>query len=371
MKKLRIRIVGGSLAGLFAGIMLQQAGHDVRIYERSQKGLGGRGAGLVGQKDLLHILRRIGCEEVAWIGVVAKERIYLNHDGSIAQTVHTPQTQISWDVLFETVNSRIAPETYLLGRDVVDVIDGDGGAELVFADGTRENADLVIGADGLGSVVRGAVNPTNYHNIYSGYVAWRGLIPEGDLPEAAALLLDRFSFYVRSGVHVLGYLVPGPRGEMNKGSRRFNWVWYRKLADRDLPATFTDVDQQTHAFSLARGGLSEDRLQALRDDARQALPPQFALAVAAERSPSIQGIFDYEAPRMIGRSIVLIGDAAFVARPHTAMGVSKAAGDVMALSDRLARESDLSTALQRYEAERIEVGRDIAAYGRQLGASAL
>jgi len=57
MKQLRIRIVGGSLAGLFAGIMLQQAGHDVRIYERSKNGLAGRGAGLVGQSDLLLILR--------------------------------------------------------------------------------------------------------------------------------------------------------------------------------------------------------------------------------------------------------------------------------------------------------------------------
>jgi hypothetical protein len=64
-------------------------------------------------------------------------------------------------------------------------------------------------------------------------------------------------------------------------------------------------------------------------------------------------------------------DAAFVARPHTAMGVSKAAGDVMALSNCLSREGDLSTALQRYEADRIVAGREVVAYGRQLGASAL
>ena len=101
------------------------------------------------------------------------------------------------------------------------------------------------------------------------------------------------------------------------------------------------------------------------------LPPQFSLAVAAEATPSIQGIFDYEAPRMIGKSIALVGDAAFVVRPHTAMGVSKAAGDVMSLSACLASEKDVPTALQRYEADRIFIGREIAAYGRQLGASAL
>ncbi|CDZ30402.1 FAD-dependent monooxygenase [Neorhizobium galegae] len=371
MKQLRIAIVGGSLAGLFAGIMLQQAGHDVRIYERSRSGLAGRGAGLVSQSDLLHILRLIGCEHVARVGVVAKERIYLNHDGSVAQTVRMPQTQMSWDVLFETVASHIAPETYFLGRDVVDVLDGENGAELIFGDGTRETADLVIGADGLGSVVRGVVNAKDNQNRYSGYVAWRGLIPEASLPTAAALLLDRFAFHVRPGVHALGYLVPGPKGEMNSGSRRYNWVWYRKVPPSELAGTLTDLDQRVHPFSLPRGGLSNDRLQALRTDAAQMLPPQFALAIAAEPSPSNQGVFDYEGPHMIGRSIVLIGDAAFVARPHTAMGVSKAAGAVMALSNCLASEIDLPTALDRFEADRIVVGREIVAYGRQLGASAI
>ena len=371
MKQLRIRIVGGSLAGLFAGIMLQKAGHDVRIYERSRNGLAGRGAGLVGQSDLLHILRLIGCEHVARVGVVAKERIYLNADGSIAQTIKMPQTQISWDVLFETVASRIAPETYHLGRVVVDVLDGVSGAELVFGDGTREIADLVIGADGLGSVVRRAVNPQDHENGYAGYVAWRGLIPETSLPAAAALLVDRFAFHVRPGVHVLGYLVPGSKGEMSRGDRRYNWVWFRKVPQSELAGTFTDHDSRSHEFSLPRDGLSDDRLQALRFDAAEMLPPQFALAVSAEPSPSIQGIFDYESPRMIRRSIVLIGDAAFVARPHTAMGVSKAAGDVMALSKCLASEVDPSIALHRFEAERMVIGREVVAYGRQLGASAI
>lgn len=371
MKQLRIRIVGGSLAGLFAGIMLQQAGHDVRIYERSKNGLAGRGAGLVGQSDLLRILRLIGCERVAHVGVVAKERIYLNQDGSIAQTVNMPQTQISWDVLFETVASRIASGSYLLGRHVVDVLDGNHGAELIFGDGSREIADLVVGADGLGSVVRKAVNPEDFRNGYSGYVAWRGLILEARLPSAAALLLNRFAFHVRPGVHVLGYLVPGSKGEMDAGSRRYNWVWYRGVPQSELAGTFTDLDQRPHALSLPRGGLSEDRVTALRADAREVLPPQFAMAVEAEPSPSIQGIFDYEAPRMIGRSIALIGDAAFVARPHTAMGVSKAAGDVLALTNCLASEIDLPTALHRFEADRIVVGREIVAYGRQLGASAI
>jgi 2-polyprenyl-6-methoxyphenol hydroxylase-like FAD-dependent oxidoreductase len=371
VKPLRIRIVGGSLAGLFAGVLLQRDGHDVRIYERSRHGLGGRGAGLVPQQEVFQMLRLIGCEHVARIGVVARERVYLERDGRVAQTLATPQTQVSWDVLYETVASHMASDHYVLGREVERVSDGIDGATIHFSDGSSEDADLVIGADGVGSAVRRAVNPDHHTNRFAGYVAWRGLIPETALPERAGLLLERFAFYVTQGVHVLGYLVPGPEGEMARGERRYNWVWYRKVPADELAGLFTDRKGQTFEFSLPRGGLSDDRRDELRRDAFEILPPQFAFAVAAEEMPSIQGIFDYEAPRMVGHSIALIGDAAFVVRPHTAMGVSKAAGDVLALQRRLAAESDLGAALLAYQGERLPIGEEIAAYGRRLGASAL
>ncbi|MGK9233944.1 FAD-dependent monooxygenase [Inquilinus limosus] len=371
MKPLRIRIIGGSLAGLFAGVLLQRDGHDVRIYERSTLGLSGRGAGLVAQREVFQILRLIGVERIAHIGVVAKERIILDRAGQVVQTVATPQTQISWDVLYDSVASRFTADCYRLGRQAVQVVDGDAGAVIGFADGSTDQADLVIGADGIGSVVRRAVDPETSENSFAGYIAWRGLIPETILPEAASLLLDRFAFYLAPGAQALGYLVPGPAGEVSKGDRRYNWVWYRRVRPDALAALFTDRSGRSHAFSLPRGGLPEDRLQALRRDAAESLPPQFALAVSVEGAPSIQGIFDYQAKHMVGRSVALIGDAAFVVRPHTAMGVSKAAGDVMALQRHLATQADLRSALAGFEQERRAVGEQIAAYGRRLGASAL
>src|SRR5271155_117299 len=70
---LRIGIVGGSLGGLFAAALLRSDGHQVRIYERSVSGLAGRGAGLVGQREIYAILRAVGCERAADVGVVARE----------------------------------------------------------------------------------------------------------------------------------------------------------------------------------------------------------------------------------------------------------------------------------------------------------
>ncbi|MFP3787317.1 2-polyprenyl-6-methoxyphenol hydroxylase, partial [Burkholderia sp. SIMBA_024] len=77
---------------------------------------------------------------------------------------------------------------------------------------------------------------------YAGYVAWRGLLPENKLPPGASILLDRFAFYVKSGVHILGYLVPGPKGETTPGQRRYNWVWYRPINEAGLASTLTDRD---------------------------------------------------------------------------------------------------------------------------------
>jgi 2-polyprenyl-6-methoxyphenol hydroxylase-like FAD-dependent oxidoreductase len=207
-KALRIRIVDGSLGGLFAAALLRMDGHEVRIYERLASGLAGRGAGLVGQRDIFAILRAVGCEHVAHVGVVARERITFDRGGNIAHRQATPQMQISWDHLYRAFRVLITDNDYVLGRAACSVGQTDEFARLDFEDGGEELVDLVIGADGVGSVIRQAVTGGPSPSIYAGYVAWRGLLPESALPAAsAAQLLDRFAFYMVPGSHILGYTV--------------------------------------------------------------------------------------------------------------------------------------------------------------------
>jgi 2-polyprenyl-6-methoxyphenol hydroxylase-like FAD-dependent oxidoreductase len=66
--------------------------------------------------------------------------------------------------------------------------------------------------------------------------------------------------------------------------------------------------------------------------------------------------------------VAILGDAAFVARPHVAAGVSKAAEDAMALAAALAQDDDVETALRRFAAARLPVGRRIIQRARHLGA---
>lgn len=157
MTPLRIIVAGGSLGGLFAAILLQRDGHSVRVFERSSSGLGGRGAGLVAQQDVFDILLRIGAEDATQVGVVARDRITLDRAGQIVAGQEMPQMQISWDNLYRSVRSRFTNGAYLLGRGVASATRADGSASVHLDDGTVETADLIIGADGLGSVLRPAV----------------------------------------------------------------------------------------------------------------------------------------------------------------------------------------------------------------------
>lgn len=366
----RILIVGGSIGGLFAAVLLHRAGFDITVTERSVHGLEGRGAGLVAQREVFAILREVGFEHLARIGVVAHERIYLDREGAVIHSQHTPQTQLSWDVLFRSFRALLPDERYLIGRQAVEISQNDAGVHVRYADGGEERADLLIGADGIGSAVRVAVSGAHSQPDYVGYATWRGLVPEETVPPTAAgQLFERFAFFELPGSHILGYLVTGPDGSTAVGRRRYNWVWYRRYTRAELDDVLTDVDGVRRPFSLAPGRVRSDVATTMRADAGRLLPPSFAAAVAAEPRPFVHAIFDYAPARMVAGRIALMGDAAFVARPHTAMGVAKAAGDAFALRDALVGTTDLDAALATYEAAREPVDRAVVVYGQRLGQS--
>src|SRR6202011_6261556 len=124
--------------------------------------------------------------------------------------------------------------------------------------------DLLIAADGPSSTARKNVLP-EVAPAYAGYVAWRGLVPELELPEAAAhKLRDRFTFQQSPGHSALTYLVPGEDGSMNAGERRFNWVWYRKVAPDALKHLLLDRNGRHRTHSLPPGTVKDGDLHDLR-----------------------------------------------------------------------------------------------------------
>jgi 2-polyprenyl-6-methoxyphenol hydroxylase-like FAD-dependent oxidoreductase len=361
-----VAVAGGSLGGLFAAALLHRNGHRVDVFEESARGLRTRGAGLVAQDEIFTALAAVGLSGSAVPGVTSTERITLDRAGGVQYRQQATQTQLSWDRLYDALRSAVPDDRYHLGAAVDDVRLGGDRVRFRTAQGDHD-AGLLIGADGAQSRVRRAVAPEHADNRYVGYAIWRGLIAESLVAaDVAAVLFGRMAFYTGPGEHALGYLIPGPDGETAPGSRRYNWVWYRRL-DRDaLSALMQAAGRSPDSTSLGPGQTPPDAAASLVEQALERLPPAFATVVGLESRPFLQGVLDYVAPRLTRGRALLLGDAAAVVRPHTAMGAAKAAGDALDLA-ALLQDFSIEDSLRAYNSARLPIARDIARYGVALG----
>jgi len=239
----------------------------------------------------------------------------------------------------------------------------------VFGDGSRAERDLLIPADGVNSSVRPQFLPA-VQPRYAGYVGWRGVIEESDLTAAEhALLYGRMCFCLPEGELVLSLGMPGRAADTRPGRRRYYWIWFRPAGlTTDLPALCTDASGRCYGTSIPPGMVRAEVLRELRDIASATLAPPIAAIIARTPQPFPHGIFDLASPRLVFGRVVLLGDAAFVARPHVGAGITKAALDAQALADALAETGDVGAALARYERERHDFGAALVGWSRHLGA---
>jgi 2-polyprenyl-6-methoxyphenol hydroxylase-like FAD-dependent oxidoreductase len=365
----RALVIGGSMSGLFTGLLLARDGWDVDIFERSDVELSGRGAGIVTHPELREALRAVGIDPSADLGVEVLRRRTLDRDGRVIGEQDCPQTETSWNRLFQLLRDAFPADHYHVGKDLKHVRQDGAAVEARFADGTAATGDLLVAADGFRSTVRGQFLP-EVQPLYAGYAAWRGLVAEGLLSEDAHRdIFADFAFCLPPGEQMLGYPVAGPGNDLRPGHRSYNWVWYRPAEeDTDLPRLLTDRNGRLHAISIPPPLIAPAVIAEMRAHAEEALAPQFREVVRLTEQPFLQPIYDLEATHMAFGRVALVGDAAFVARPHVGAGVAKAAMDALALVRALREEGTVAAALRRLEAERLPIGRRIIQRARHLGA---
>lgn len=348
----RAIVVGGSIGGLFTAALLLKRGWDVEVYERSDTELAGLGTGIVTHQPLLDALAAIGAD-TSHVGVPIQERVAYDQAGNVTHTVDLPQIVTSWDHLLSLTRATIPGRRYHIGHRLDHFALTSGGIRAVFDNAYTAEADVIVGADGFRSAVRGQVFPT-VQPKYAGYVAWRAVVADADLPqEIADTVVNHFSFClpVDDG-EMLGYPIAGADYDCRPGHRRYFLGWYRAADRVALADMLTDDTGRTHDLSIPPDRIRRQVVDQFRDAARLSLAPPFAAILDRAKTPFFTPVYDHASPSMTSERVALVGDAPFLARPHIGAGVTKAAADAVALANSLSAASSLEQGLSAYNAER-------------------
>ncbi|HJP76953.1 MAG TPA: NAD-binding protein [Pseudonocardiaceae bacterium] len=344
---MRAAIIGGSIAGCAMAVGLRRLGCEVTVYERSQGELTGRGLGIGIAGTVLPTLTDYLGPDLRSSPIT--QRSWFVPDGSPTGRVALLQpfgvVATNWGVVWRALRSKV-PDPVYRQRVAVRAVHADG---TVVTETGSERYDLVVGADGYRSIVRGIVD-RSARVEYSGYVLWRGDFPVTEVP---AELSTAIITVVYPGGHGLVYRIPEPAGE----GERLNWGLYQALPDR-----FTDPT------SVAPGALDDDLFAAFQDTVDR-LPRYWADLV--RRTPreivSVQPIYDADLTHYATERVAVAGDAGCLARPHTGSGVLKAIQDAQCLEQAYRDTGDWPAALARYDTERTAAGRALVDTGRRLG----
>ena len=213
---LRAVVVGGGIGGIAAAVALVRAGIDVRVYEQAQQ-LAEVGAGVSLAPNGLRMLDRLGVgDEIARVGARYVSAELRWPDGRAVP--HEPHqfTRPGQNVgihradLLALLAGRLPPGIVRTGHRCTGFSQDAGRATVGFADGTTATADVLIGADGIHSVLQGfVVAPAK--PVFSGVVAYRGLVPRQVHPVAQRVTVR--TVMGRSGAHFPG------SGHLGEGGR--------------------------------------------------------------------------------------------------------------------------------------------------------
>ena len=359
-------IIGGSMAGLFAATALSKKGWDISIHEKVPVPLSGRGAGIATYDELADLVFKATNNNNV-LGTTAKSRVSLDINGKIINSYDYPQVYTSWQYLFSILREQISNDDYFMGDDCIKIEQNEDKAIAFFENGKKKETDLIIVANGIKSELRTYVDNKAYPQ-YAGYVGWRGVVNEEEISKNSLEILSNYFIVVLPyNQQIASYPIAGEGENPFKiGKRRINWIWYKPVPQKKLKEILLGKSGQQFEDGIPPNEIREEIVNDLFKEAEEKLPPQLVELVKITKQPLIQPIFDLQSIKMKNGRVVTIGDAAFTARPHVGMGVTKAAMDAFTLSEYLEDSSNLDD-LDKWEHSRLKESQFIVNRSRKLG----
>ena len=361
-------IIGGSMAGLFAANFLQKINWSYTVHEMVPEPLSGRGAGIATYKELAELVKiTTGFEDK--LGTNCNERVVLDNKNNIVSKIKYPQIFTSWQYLYDILLSNINKKDYFLGDECIDIAKNNNETTIIFKNGKKIKADLVIIANGIRSNLKKLVDKNKPK--FAGYVGWRGLVDESSLSrETLDLMSEYFCFVLPQNQQFLTYPVSGSgKDGLKIGKRRINWLWYKPITTRNYKDILKGKSGKNHSHGIPPNEIKDVFINHLKEEARIKLPKSVQELINKTEQILIQPIYDLKSDFMVKDNLITIGDCAFTARPHAGMGVTKAALDCFDLIKKLSDTSkyNLDDNLKKWENKRVKEGLFLVNRSREMG----
>jgi salicylate hydroxylase len=342
MSTLRIGIIGAGIGGLCAAIALLRAGHDVQVYEQAKafmrvgadinltpnavKALDGLGVGAAVRTFAARPTHRI-----SRMWDTGEETSRLEMSDAAEQKYGAPQLTIHRADLLTALAEAFPVERVRFGKRAEQVIKRSGDLELIFAGGERAHCDVLIGADGIHSVVRNTLFGKE-HPRFTGVVAYRAVVPA----EKVAHVPDIQAFTKWWGPNPQSQIVTFP---LNRG--------------QDIFIFATTAQDSWHLESWTTpGSVSE-----LRDNYAEFHPDARALLDACDEVLKTALYERDPLPYWAADGMALLGDACHPMMPFMAQGAGQAIEDAVVLARALGlatTNEQVAPALQGYQRARIQ-----------------
>jgi 2-polyprenyl-6-methoxyphenol hydroxylase-like FAD-dependent oxidoreductase len=337
-------IVGAGIGGLAAGIALRRAGWHVRIFERaaSPRELG---FALNLAPNAMTALRELGiAEQLVDEGHIPGDVEVRHADGRLLRRVRlaalmaasqAPTVVALRSALHGALLNATEPDALILNSEAIGFEVAAAGVVLRLGDGRTAAADVLVGADGIGSIVRRLLHPREPRPRRTGYLAVRGVAHDA----------------VRhlGGLSGVGYFGRGIEAATVRASRSAVY-WYVSLLAEDVPpdpgGAHAIVDRCAAALDAG-----------FRAIVRATTPENLRLDELFDRDP----IDDWGAG-----PVTLLGDAAHPMLPHTGQGAAQALEDAVALGLSMASGREPIGSLRRYERVRSKRTRSVVRRGRWI-----
>ncbi len=334
---MKIAIVGGGIGGLTAALALSQNPHDITVFERSA-GIREIGAGVQISPNAGRLLHSLGLGAAYAEISVNPHRVVLRRwqddsiiratdlDASFISQHQVPLANVARNELVEILGTAVADCTNVklkFSTHVVAVEPGESSSVVLFADGSSQSFDLVVGADGIHSTVRPCVGGIDKPR-FSGSVAYRAIVPRSAVEDLPIDVTNRMG----PDRHVVSYFIGRNRSHLNLVCISPEESWETE--------SWTEQGTKEDLFSRFEGW-----------------SPEFLSLLARVEEPVFKwALYDREPLDQWGiGTTTLLGDACHPMLPFMAQGSCQAIEDAVVLARCLVDTdvSDTALALRRYE----------------------